>query len=289
MYADLVFTGFLNGLMSGGVYILVAMGLTLIYGVLHIINFAHGAMLMVAMYATFFLWTNAKIDPYVALPFMATGGFAIGYLLHRFVVRPSTHGNDNNVLLVTLGISIVLENLALAFFGTELRIATLPYADTMVPIGPALLPLTKIVSFLAAVVICAAFAVLMSTTMMGKAIRAVAKEKQGARLAGIEVDHIYAVSFGMGIACLGAAACLMIPNTFVSASSGISLVLIAFTIVVLGGMGSFVGALIGGLIIGIVESLGGLLFGEHVGQLSISLIFILILLFRPTGLFRGAQ
>jgi branched-chain amino acid transport system permease protein len=127
----------------------------------------------------------------------------------------------------------------------------------------------------------------MRFTDMGKAIRAVAKERQGARLVGIDVEHIFAVSYGIGIACLGAAACLLMPSFYVSPSSGHAFVLVAFTIVVLGGMGSFVGALLGGLLIGIVESVGGLQFGEQLGQIGIPLIFILVLLLRPTGLFGG--
>ena len=132
---------------------------------------------------------------------------------------------------------------------------------------------------------CALLALFMTSTDMGKAIRAVARERQGARLVGINVENVFAVSYGIGIACLGAAACLLMPFFYVSPSSGHVFVLIAFTTVVLGGMGSFGGALAGGLIIGVVESLGGLQFGEQFGQLGIPLVFILILLLRPAGLF----
>jgi branched-chain amino acid transport system permease protein len=124
----------------------------------------------------------------------------------------------------------------------------------------------------------------MARSDLGRAIRALAKERKGAQLVGIAVDHIYAMSFGIGVACLGVAACLLLPSYYVSPHVGHGFVLIAFTIVVLGGMGSFVGALIGGLIIGVVEALGGLFLGESLGQIGIFAIFILILLFRPTGL-----
>jgi branched-chain amino acid transport system permease protein len=128
----------------------------------------------------------------------------------------------------------------------------------------------------------------MSKTDLGKAIRALAKERKGAKLVGIDAEHVFAMSFGLGIACLGVAACLLLPSYYVSPQVGGGFVLIAFTIVVLGGMGSFVGALIGGLIIGVVEALGGLFLGESLGQIGIFLIFILVLIFRPTGLF-GAK
>ena len=125
-------------------------------------------------------------------------------------------------------------------------------------------------------------------TDLGRAIRAVAKEKQGARLMGIDVEHVYAMSFGIGLACLGAAACFLLPAYYVNPQVGNGFVLVAFTIVVLGGMGSFSGALLGGLLIGVVESLGGLLLGESLGQIGIFLLFIAVLLFRPQGLF-GAK
>jgi branched-chain amino acid transport system permease protein len=126
---------------------------------------------------------------------------------------------------------------------------------------------------------------LMARTDLGRAIRAVAKEKQGARLMGIDVEHVYAMSFGIGLACLGAAACFLLPVYYVNPQVGSDFVLVAFTIVVLGGMGSFVGALIGGFIIGLTESLGSLFLGENLGRIGVFVIFIAILLFRPTGLF----
>ena len=143
----------------------------------------------------------------------------------------------------------------------------------------------KVISFVAALVMCALLWAVMSLTDMGRAIRAVAKERQGARLVGINVEHIFAVTFGIGIACLGAAGCMMLPIFYVDPYTGNIFVLVAFTIVVLGGMGSIIGALLGGFIIGITESVGGLLLGESLGQIGISLIFILILIFKPTGLF----
>ena len=143
-------------------------------------------------------------------------------------------------------------------------------------------------AFVGALVTAALLWLLMSHTDLGRAIRALAKERKGAQLVGINADHVFAMSFGLGVACLGVAACLLLPSYYVNPQVGGGFVLIAFTIVVLGGMGSFVGALIGGLIIGVVEALGGLFLGESLGQIGIFLIFILVLIFRPTGLF-GAK
>jgi branched-chain amino acid transport system permease protein len=285
---SILFPAVLNGLTTGAVYALVALGLTLIYGVLHIINFAHGAALMMALYGVYFLRQTLGIDPYLALPLMVPAMFVVGYLLQRVVIERASHGKDENILLVTLGISIVLENLALLAFRSDTRTIDTAYTLSTVPIAGAMIALPKVVAFGGAVLASLALLWLMSRTDLGRAIRAVAKEKQGARLMGINVEHVYAMSFGIGLACLGAAACFLLPAYYVNPQVGNGFVLVAFTIVVLGGMGSFAGALLGGFLIGVVESLGGLWFGESLGQIGIFLIFIAVLLLRPQGLF-GAK
>ncbi len=275
----------INGLLMGGIYTLVASGLTLIYGVLHIINFAHGSMLMLAMFGVYFLLTQLGIDPYLALLVMVPAMYALGYLLYRHMIGRLSLGRDENILLITLGLSILIENLALLFFKGDSRTVSLSYSDKMFELGPLLLGMPKVISFFASMVLCAMLGLFITRTDTGKAIRAVAKERMGARLVGIDVDRIFAVSFGIGLATLGAAACLLMPIFYVSPSSGHVFVIVAFTVVVLGGMGSFLGAVLGGLIVGLTESFGGLFLGESLGQIGISLIFILILLFRPSGLF----
>jgi len=285
---DILFASVLNGLTTGAVYALVALGLTLIYGVLHIINFAHGAALMVALYGVYGLKTAWGIDPYLALPVMVPTMFALGYALQRGVINRASHGKDENILLVTLGLAIVLENLALMAFKSDTRTIDTAYTLATVELGPAFIALPKIVAFFGALLTCALMLLIVGRTDLGRAIRAVAKERTGAKLMGIDVEHVYAMSFGIGLACLGAAACFLLPAYYVNPQVGGGFVLVAFTIVVLGGMGSFVGALAGGLLIGVVESLSGLFLGESLGQIGIFAIFIAVLLFRPTGLF-GAR
>jgi branched-chain amino acid transport system permease protein len=289
---SIIFPSILNGLTTGAVYALIALGLTLIYGVLHIINFAHGAALMLALYAVYMLKDKLGIDPYAALPLVVPGMFVLGYILQRAVINRASHGKDENILLVTLGISIVMENLALLFFKSDTRSIETAYTLTTVLINAsfaqAMISLPKLVAFAGAIITSAILILLVSCTDLGRAIRAVSKEKQGAKLMGIDVDHVYAMSFGIGLACLGAAACFLLPAYYVNPQVGSGFVLVAFTVVVLGGMGSFAGALLGGLMIGVVESLGGLLLGESLGQIGIFLIFIAVLLFRPQGLF-GAK
>ena len=241
----------INGLLMGGIYTLVASGLTLIYGVLHIINFAHGSLLMLAMFGVYFLLTLAGVDPYVSLVVMVPGMYLLGYVLYRFLIGKLSLGRDENILLITLGLSILIENLALMFFKGDSRTISLSYSDQMIEWGPLLLGLPKVVSFVAAMVLCGLLGLFITRTDTGKAIRAVAKERLGARLVGIDVDRIFAVSFGIGLATLGAAACLLMPIFYVSPTSGHVFVIV----------------------------------GESLGQIGTSLIFILILLFRPSGLF----
>ena len=278
----------INGLLLGGIYTLVASGLTLIYGVLHIINFAHGSMLMLAMFGVFYLLTKLGIDPYLSLLVMVPAMYLLGYFLYKGLIGKLSNGKDENILLITLGLSILIENLALMFFKGDTRTISVSYSDTMVEMGSTLVSLPKIISFVASLVLCALLGLLINRTDIGKAIRAVAKERVGARLVGIDVDRVFAVSYGIGLATLGAAACLLMPIFYVSPTTGHVFVMVAFTVVVLGGMGSFLGAVVGGLIVGLTESFGGLFLGESLGQIGISLIFILILLFRPQGLF-GAK
>ena len=285
---SILFPSILNGLTTGAVYALIALGLTLIYGVLHIINFAHGACLMLALYAVFLLKQHFGIDPYLALPIVVPGMFVLGYALQRGIINRANHGKDENILLVTLGISIVMENLALLFFKSDTRTIDTAYSLSTVSIGPAMIAVPKLVAFAGALVVSGVLFWIVGKTDLGRAIRAVAREKQGAKLMGIDVDHVYAMSFGIGLACLGAAACFLLPAYYVNPLVGNGFVLVAFTIVVLGGMGSFTGALVGGLLVGVVESLGGLYLGESLGQIGVFVIFILVLLFRPQGLF-GAK
>ena len=186
------------------------------------------------------------------------------------------------------GVQVVTICLALFLWRSDTRTIDTAYTFTMVPIAGAMIALPKLFAFAGALCATAVLLCIVHGTNLGRAIRACARERQGARLVGIDVEHVFALSFGIGLACLGAAACFLLPVYYVNPQVGSGFVLIAFTIVVLGGMGSFVGALAGGLMIGVVESVGGFLLGESLGQIAIFVIFIAVLLFRPQGLF-GAR
>ncbi|MBK3773507.1 branched-chain amino acid ABC transporter permease [Azospirillum brasilense] len=289
MYSpQIILEAALNGLMTGAVYALIALGLTLIYGVLHIINFAHGALLTCAMFAVWIAWAWLGLDPYLVIVPLVPLMFVLGYGLQRFVIGPASHGEDGNILLVTLGLSIVLENVLLAVFQSDTRTLDTDFSFQVVALGPLLLSFPRVIGLAVAVVVTGLLWLVLNRTDTGKAIRAVAKEKLGANLVGIDVPHVYAITFGLGCACLAVAAGLLMPTFYVNPRIGSAFVLVAFTVVVLGGMGSLPGALLGGLFIGVVESLCGLFLGDSLGQIGIFLIFIAVLLVRPTGLF-GAK
>ena len=285
---DLLVPALLNGLLTGGVYALLALGLTLIYGVLHIVNFAHGSLLMIAMFGVWLLSARAGIDPYWALPIMTAAMFGVGWLLYAGVIGRVGRGDERSILLATLGVAVVLDNGALVAFTGDTRTVDTPYSFAMTDLGPLSVPTAKLISFGFALLLALLLWVFMSSTDTGRAIRAVAKEPDGARLVGIRPARMFALAYGIGVACLGAAACLLLPTFYVSPGVGNVFVLLAFTVVVLGGMGSFPGAVVGGLLIGVTESLGGLYLGESLGPVCVPLLFIAVLLFRPTGLF-GAK
>jgi len=194
----------LNGLLTGAVYGLVALGLTLIYGVLHIINFAHGVLLTAAMFAAFFAHRLLGLDPYLAAVVLTPMFFVLGYCLQRFVIGPAAHGEDRNVLLVTLGLAVVIENMLLYAFGADTRTINLDYAFRIVDLGIAFLALPRVVGFGVVLAVTLLLWLVLSLTDTGKAIRAVAKEKLGAQLSGIDVAHIYAVTLQGIVELLGA-------------------------------------------------------------------------------------
>ena len=206
---SILYPSILNGLTTGAVYALIALGLTLIYGVLHIINFAHGAALMVALYGVYFLHQRAGIDPYLALPIMVPAMFAFGYALQRFVIGRASHGKDENILLVTLGISIILENLALYAFKSDTRNIDTPYTLSTLDIGGALISVPKVVAFGGALATAAILLLIIGRTDLGRAIRACAKERQGARLA---LMHLELIEVGLQVHHLGFKLFLMIGN-----------------------------------------------------------------------------
>jgi branched-chain amino acid transport system permease protein len=284
-----------TGILVGGVYGLVAMGLTLIFGVLDIINFAHGALLTVAMYLTLVLNRYAGIDPYMAILIVAPVLFLLGALIQRLIIHPARNAPAHNQLLLTLGLALFIENLLLVTFSATPQAIRLPYERDAFNLGPLVLDfplriagttitLTRLMAFVFAVIIAVLLYLLLQRTNLGRAIRATAQDKEGARLVGINIDRIALITFGLGTACVGAAGAVVLPFLAVDPLVGNVFNITAFVIVVLGGMGSVPGALLGGLIIGLTQELSVVFLPSSTKLIGVFVVFILVLLFRPQGL-----
>ncbi len=288
-----------SGLLIGGVYSLVAMGLSLVFGVLDIINFAHGALMTITIYVSYLLFQNYGVDPYVSLVVTIPLMFVVGVGIQRFAINPVMDAPVHNQLLLTLGIAIIIENLALVLFTGTPRSIELAYARNEFDLGVvtldfplrvfgAVVSLPKLIAFLVALLLAGVLYLLIQRTQLGAAIRASAQEPEGAELVGIDVRRIYMVTFGIGAACVGAAGSLVLPFLFVAPTAGATFTIIAFVVVVLGGMGSIPGALVGGLVIGLTQELTQL-FVPGSKFLGVFIVFLAVLLFRPEGIFGKAQ
>jgi branched-chain amino acid transport system permease protein len=285
-----------SGLLIGGVYGLVAMGLSLVFGVLDIINFAHGALMTIGIYASYLLFQNYGVDPYLSLLITVPLLFIIGMGIQRFAINPVMTAPVHNQLLLTLGIAIMIENILLVIFTGTPRSIELPYARESFDLGfmtldfplkvfGAVVSMPKLIAFLMALVLAFVLYVLIQRTWLGSAIRASAQQPEGAELVGIDNRRIYTITFGIGAAAAGAAGGLVMPFLFVSPTAGATFNIIAFIVVVLGGMGSIPGALIGGLVIGLTQELSQLFISGSSKLLGVFIVFILVLLFRPQGIF----
>ena len=284
----LFFQAVVSGLLLGGVYGLVASGLSLIFGVLRIINFAHGAVMMLAMYTSYWLFVLLGVDPYLSIVVTGPLFFALGVLMQRVIIEPNRAAAEHNQLLLTLGVALFLENLALVLWQGDFRTLRVWYSGASFMLGDVLVEVPRLIAAGGAVLVGLALWGFLRTTDAGKAIRALAEEPEGARLVGIDVARIRGVAFGIGSACAAVAGALITPFFYVAPDVGESFNIMAFVVVVLGGMGNFVGALLGGFIVGLAESLGATLLPGSLKQLVVFGLFVIVLLLRPEGLF-GAR
>ena len=278
----------INGLLLGGMYGLISIGLTLIFGVLEIVNFAHGEFLMLSMYAAFWLFQLYGIDPYLSMLIIIPVFFLLGIAVQRITIQPILNAPPLNQIFMTVGLSMVLQNAALFIWTADYRTMKTSYSALTLKTAGLIISFPRLVAFLLAMALIAALLIFLKKTYTGKAIRALAQERKAAMLMGINVYRTYQFAFGIGIACVGAAGAMLIPVYFVFPSVGSLFVLIAFVVVILGGYNSLVGSLAGGLIIGVVESFSGFFVSPHLKEAIYFVIFILILLFKPTGLFGRA-
>ncbi len=280
----------LSGLLLGGVYGLLSLGLTLVFGVTRIVNFAHGEFVMLGMYLTYFLW-QLGFDPYLAAPVVFFACFAVGVVTQHLLLRKTLTMPHLVQVFVTLGISVVMQAGAQLLFTSNFYFVRPSYGNAMVEIGNIRLPLTTIIAAVLALIGTALVHLFLKKTHTGAAIRATAQDPYAANVVGIEIKTVYAVTFGVGIGCAGLAGALLAPIYPVYPTVGLAYSLISFVVVVLGGLGSLPGALIGGLVVGLLETFSAYYISPEAKEATYFTIFIIVLLLRPAGLLglRGSE
>ncbi len=276
----------LNGLMLGGLFAIVAIGLTLIFGIVKVVNFAHGEFLMAGMFATWMITTSLGLHPYAAVIVVVPALFILGALTQRLLIQPLMAADDDHVqIFATVGLSTAMINLALLIFGADIANTPNFGLRTPIEIGPLRILTGQIYIFIAAIALVVALEMFLKNSQTGRAIRAVAQHRSAAELMGVNVSRIYILSFGLGAACVGLAAVMIAPLYPTSSTIGTYFVLTAFVVVVLGGLGSIPGAFFGALIIGMIDSLSGYYIGSDLREAVVFSIFLVILILRPSGLF----
>ena len=281
----LVIQGLISGLLFGGVYSLMAVGLTLIFGVMRVVNFAHGDMMVWGMYLALVLATRVGLDPYVAFPLCAAALFGLGVVVQRALVDRIVDAPHEMQILLMLGVALVLENVALTAFGPEPARVRTPLAAATWFVGPFYIDVTRLAAFALAIVLTLLLAFFLFRTDVGRTIRAAADNPYGALVIGTDVRRVYAVAFGVGAACVGAAGALVSPILPFQPSTGLTLSVASFNIVIIGGLRSLLGAFVGGLLVSVAESLGAVFLRPSLKELFSFSLMIVILLFRPAGLF----
>lgn len=289
MNLEVILQGIASGLLMGGVYALVAIGLTLVYGVMNIINFAHGSLLVVGMYASYFLFTYLGIDPYLSTFVVIPLLFIIGGLTQKIIINPLMDNPPTIVVFVTIGFGYFLDNFISFAWTPEYRNLQVSYAQSIISIYDVTISVTRLATFAFAIILTLALYLFLKKTDIGRAIRACAQEKEAAVLMGIDIKKIYVITFGIGAACAGAAGAFIVPFFYLGPYVGHTFLLTAFIVVVFGTTGNFWGAFLAGLIIGLGESLGEILLPSAMKQVIPLSIFIIVLLFRPEGLMGRSQ
>ncbi len=268
-------------------YSLIAVGLSLIWGVMRIVNWAHGAMVMMAMYLTFFLNRWLGLDPLLAIPFVALAMFALGYLLQILLIERALGSPWISRLCATFGLMMLLESLALLLWSSDWRTISTPYGNTNFQLGDLFISLPRLIACLLTLLMALALNAFLNRTEMGRAIRATAQDREAASLMGINIRNIYRITFGLGLAATGIAGASLMGFYYVFPKVGFPFALTAYIVCVLGGLGRIKGALLGGLIIGVAQSVSAYLISPEYKMVVSFLIFLAVLYFKPEGLFGG--
>jgi branched-chain amino acid transport system permease protein len=284
MYWSLLPNVVVQGVLTGLVYGLMALGLSVIFGVVRVVNFAHGEFTVVAMYAAFVLFSALGVDPLVAMLPIAAGFFVIGYALQAALINPFVGRAEHEQFILLVGVAIIIVNALLMIFGPDSRPANLSYAFDSYLFGPLIIDKVRLYAAGAALAVASLLFAFFRYTRTGTAIRACADNLAGAAVVGLNVKRLYALTFGLGLACVGASGALMVTIADAAPSLAPAYTLLAFTIVIVGGLGSMAGALIGGVLIGVSEALAGFLAAPSMKSMFSFALLILVLVFRPQGL-----
>lgn len=273
-----------TGVLMAGIYALVAIGLTLIFGVVRIVNFAQGEFVMLGMYATYWLWKLWGIDPYLSLPVTMPLLFCVGVLVQRVLLQPILRAPDLAQIFMTVGLSVVLMNAALFSFTADFRSVKVAYTDWVLRLGGVTVPVPRLFAFAGALLLAGLLTLFLFKTDVGKALRAVAQDREVSMLLGVNPERMYLLAVGLGAALAGAAGGLIVPFFYVFPTVGVTFILIAFVVVILGTLGSIKGALLASLIVGVAESLGILFAGADLGLVVVFAILVATLVVKPSGL-----
>jgi len=273
-----------GGVLTGLVYGLLALGLSVIFGVVRVVNFAHGEMMTIAMFIAVVLFSAFHLDPLILLVPIAAVMFVFGYVLQIGLINPFIRRAEHTQFLLLVALGLIIANGLLIIFGPDARSVQTSYALDSVQIGPLIIDTSKVYAGLAAIAFTGALFIFFRFTLIGKAIRACADNFTGAQVVGLDVKRLYALTFGLGAACVGAAGTMLTLLVDATPMLGPSYTLLAFVIVITGGLGSMAGALLGGVLVGVTEALAGLLFTPSAKSMFAFAILVLVLLFRPQGL-----
>lgn len=277
-----------DGVLIGGVYAVISLGLTLVFGVMGIVNFAHAQFVMVGMYVAWFAWAKLGVDPLVASPLAFAVAFPLGAGIERLLVRRVSRAPAVAQVFLTVGVLIVLDNLALIAFGSEFRSVQTSYQMSAVRVGPLFVSVPYLAAFVLSAASAVALWLFLARTWYGRAIRATAQDRMAAALFGIDPERMYTLAFALGAGLTAFGGSVILPYITVSPTVGGQFVVLMFTVVVLGGLGNVTGAVVGGIAVGVIQSLSGLLFPIQLQNLVLFVVFIGVLAFRPEGILRGA-
>jgi branched-chain amino acid transport system permease protein len=278
------FQSLISGILVGGVYALIGIGLTIIFGVMRIINFAHGDILMVGMYLTYGLFTLLGIDPFLSILITIPLMFLYGGFLQKVFINRVLNALPQNQILLTIGLGLIMSNTMMLIYTSDYKILTTPYSSSSLKILGLSISEPLAISFVITAVITAMLYWFLMKTDTGQAIRATAQNREAAQLMGINVKRMSIIAFGLGASLAGTAGALISPTYYIFPQIGSTFTLKAFVITVLGGMGSVVGATLGGIIIGVAESMGAVYISSGWKDVVVFVLFLLVLLFKPSGL-----